>query len=146
MAGDIGVQIERQINLVLDGIPIGAEKAAGAIGVQIRNELVKEVSRPGGGRLYKRGKKTHRASSPGDPPAVDYGRYRSSFTFNVSRISRSVAEVVIGTGMKLGVWLEFGTRWMAARPHFRPVMERIRPRITQIVVALILAEERKRVR
>lgn len=44
----------------------------------IQSEIRKELSKPGSGTQYRRGNKIHTASAPGQPPAVDTGRYRSS--------------------------------------------------------------------
>ncbi len=53
------------------------------------------------------------ASHPGDPPNTDTGRLVQSIKFdflNGGLIGR------VGTNLKYGAWLEFGTKIMAARP------------------------------
>ena len=42
----------------------------------------KESMKPGTGREYKRKGKIHKASAPGEPPAVDTGRLRGSISSN----------------------------------------------------------------
>lgn len=85
---------------------------------------VKRSMKPGHGRLYLRGKrgKMHRASSPGEPPAVDTGRYRSSISHLIVSFGKKYKGYV-GSNVIYGKFLEFGTRKMAPRPHWKPILE-----------------------
>ena len=83
----------------------------------VRNTKLK-LSQEGGGRTYRRGTVTHVASAPGQPPAVDTGRLRSSIRTlkpNPGPLTRSV-----GTNVEYAPHLEHGTRTMAARPFLGP--------------------------
>lgn len=61
-------------------------KAAGVVG----EAAVKvELSKPGTGKTYSRGGKTHVASSPGSSPAVDGGDLRRSIGHEVSATGRT---------------------------------------------------------
>ena len=106
----------------------------------VRNEAVLTRSRPGKGRIYEnyiyedeagnmkfgRARNVpHRASAPGDPPAVDTGRLRQSVRYE---IAGNVG--LVGTDLDYGKKLQFGTRKVAARPWldvaFREAADRVR--------------------
>lgn len=78
----------------------------------------------GGGRVYEKYKprRTHRASTPGAYPATDTGRLASSVRMELPTVGNIVGKV--GTAVKYGAWLEFGTSRMAARPWLLPSFER----------------------
>lgn len=62
-------------------------------------------------------------SAPGEPPRVQTGRLKASYTHEMHEtlpIGR------VGTNVEYGKWLEFGTRIVAARPHVRPVLHALR--------------------
>lgn len=85
---------------------------------------VQGMAAGGGGRVYQKYKprRTHQASSPRAYPATDTGRLASS----VRMILPTAASIVgqVGTAVKYGAWLEFGTSRMAARPWLLPSFER----------------------
>ncbi len=83
--------------------------------------IVKRSFRPGTGAYYSRGRKLHRASVPGRPPAVDIGLLRASITHEVTR---EAGEIIgrVGTHVEYAPYLEFGTSRMAARPFLRPAL------------------------
>lgn len=105
--------------------------------------IVKQVlSQPGMGRWYG----THRASAPGQAPAVDTGAYRNSWTHgkvNATTVAM-YPQLPAGDDPKgLGGWLEFGTTKMAARPHVRPTNATAAPQIGAVVAAGIERRERR---
>ncbi len=54
----------------------------------------KQSMKPGSGREYKkRSGKIHKASAPGEPPAVDMGRLRASVTSNWTGSGKARAEI-----------------------------------------------------
>lgn len=122
---------------VLAEIGVGGKKGLADVGVEVRNHVVRLLSTPGTGRVYRRGRVLHRASAPGQPPAPDTGRYRSSWNFQVGE-----DYVDIGTNDKRGPWFEYGTRRMAARPHLRPAMNEIRTKITPTVAKEIVKAQK----
>lgn len=73
-------------------------------------------------------------SAPGDPPGVDTGRLRASITTSWTGGPANGGDgvsppsddgqftVVVGTAVPYAVYLEYGTRKMAARPYFRPAL------------------------
>jgi len=87
----------------------------------IRNTIILSMrNTPKDGRHYKRGKKFHVASSPGNPPAIDSGELLRSIIFDVRPM-----EVEIGDsgGGAYYEFLEEGTKKMDARPSLGPAVE-----------------------
>jgi HK97 gp10 family phage protein len=115
----------------------GALVALTKLGLEAVNTVKAMLSRPGSGRQYG----NHRASAPGQPPAVDTGRLRSSYAFQVGRDGRG-PYVDVGTNVEYAKYLEFGTSLMAARPHLRPAIELLRVRIQGDLVMAISTAQR----
>lgn len=67
---------------------------------------------PKTGALYG----THRASAPGEPPASDTGRLVASIRWEFTGSKLSI-RVIAGT--EYAAYLEFSTKFMAARPFLR---------------------------
>ena len=95
------------------------------------------LSQHGTGRVYRKHHpdRVHQASAPGEPPAPDLGLLRASMSHTVGRDDEGLfGEWGVGVGAapsaaereghtplsRIGVWLELGTRHMAARPFLRP--------------------------
>jgi HK97 gp10 family phage protein len=100
-------------------------KATGKIVEQTAKEIeasAKTSMGPGGGKTYSRRGKTHTASAPGSPPAVDLGALRNSIQTRVSGTSG-----VVFTNIHYAIYLEMGTRKMGARPFMAPAAEKVRP-------------------
>lgn len=99
-----------------------ADQRAALKAQQLRTEMVLGASQPGKGREYPRGAKTHRASAPGDGPAVDRGDLVKSIQ------ARKIGDGHYRVGVRepYAIFLEFGTRKMAARPFVRPAVEKVR--------------------
>jgi len=87
---------------------------------------------PKTGRHYKRGKKTHIASSPGNPPAIDSGELLRSIMFDVRKME---IEVGVEGGAPYAEYLETGTFKVTAesitpteliesRPFLNPAVEK----------------------
>jgi len=72
-------------------------------------------------RTYIRHGKEHKASAPGEPPAVDTGRLRSSITHAVETTDNEVIGYV-GSNVEYAKWLELGTERVAERPFLRPAL------------------------
>jgi phage gpG-like protein len=84
----------------------------------------KQSMKGGGGRVYVHRGHSHQASAPGNPPAVDTGRLRASLTHEVETSGTRVT-LRFGTNVKYGLYLELGTRKMAARPFIRPTLDAV---------------------
>lgn len=63
----------------------------------------------------------HRASAPGEPPASDTGALLNSISHKLD-VEETVF-VRVGSDKKYAIWLELGTRFMAARPFIRPGLD-----------------------
>ena len=138
----------------LEKLQVQALKRCGAL---LEREI-KLSMKPGTGREYIRGNIVHRASAPGEPPAVDTGRLRASITYNwsgsgrgrapienpagTSKPSDGVGEpsagrnevvVVVGTNVWYGRDLELGTSKIKPRPFLRPALENNRAKIEHTI-------------
>ena len=128
-----------------------------AIGFQMEADI-KRSMKVGIGLKGRRG---HRASAPGEPPAVDTGRLRASMSVNWtgSGMIRGMVEskaspedgvgveninkfgfltkpmffVYVGTNVPYADFLEYGTSKMAPRPFLRPVYDKYRIRIASLL-------------
>lgn len=69
-------------------------------------------------------------SPPGEPPAVVTGNLRNSILAKAG--SDGSREWWVRVGAEYGVYLEFGTAKMAARPFMRPAAERVRQAVDGI--------------
>lgn len=68
----------------------------------------------------------HRASAPGQPPAVDTGQLRASIQIDPSGLSQSMPTNRVGTNLVNARPLEYGTFRMAPRPYMRLALKRAR--------------------
>lgn len=103
------VKIKWNGDKVLSKLDKTVERKMALIGEVVRAEAVKSVSMP---------TSTLGPSSPGDPPHIDTGKLRQS----IFRKMISSTEVIVGTPLRYGYWLELGTAKMAARPFLRPAL------------------------
>jgi HK97 gp10 family phage protein len=116
---EIGKKLIKSISVIPVGITrelaIGANKIRNTVILSMRN-----TSKTG--RHYRRGKggRIHIASSPGNPPAIDYGELVRSIMFDVGDM-----EVEIGSigGAPYSIFLEEGTEKMDARPFLGPAVD-----------------------
>lgn len=97
-------------------------KAVGRIVWRTANELrtsaMVRMEGPKGGRLYR----SHRASAPGEAPAIDTGNLRGSIA--AMMVNQTLAIVAVNT--EYGIYLEYGTRKMAPRPYIRPAVDEVK--------------------
>lgn len=132
MADDIGAEFARNLRAALAAGKGGGRDALNIIGLEGVNKVRALLSIPGSGRVYRRRGVTHVASAPGQPPAVDTGRLRSSYTYAVGS-EAGQDFVAIGTSVDYAPPLEMGTRRMAPRPHLRPMALSLQGVISRIV-------------
>ena len=150
--GDPGANIARVLRAGRSGIPRDLERA----GVRLVSQLRLDLSKPGTGQVYthylwtdRAGRvrpgrprnKPHRASAPGQTPAVDTGQLRASYGHKVTRTA-SGGELQIASGSEYAPYLEFGTSRMAPRPHLRPLFARHGRLVTREVADGIEGRER----
>lgn len=97
------------------------------MGLEIQSRAKKLIQTPSRGRVYPRKRKPHVASKPGDPPNIDSGTLWRSIDMD---FEKTLQVVTVGTNVKYGKLLEFGTRKIAARPWlsraFRGVLQKFK--------------------
>lgn len=104
-----------------------------AAALELERSIKLELSMPGTGRTYKKGKHVHIASAPGHPPAVDTGILRETIGHEtVGGVMR------VGSPLEKAPGLEFGTveegGFIAPRPFMRPALEKVTDKMTDAVV------------
>lgn len=87
------------------------------------NRLLNSPDGPVGKEILRRTTKVDRRAKELCP--VDTGRLRSSITNRVVRDSQGIAGIV-GTNVSYALFVEFGTRYMAAQPFLRPALDAAR--------------------
>jgi len=65
---------------------------------------------------------------------VKTGHHRRLIHHKIERIGNLIKGSVI-SGTDYGIYLEMGTRHMAARPHFRPALDRNQGNILRLIAA-----------
>lgn len=75
------------------------------------------------GEVYPRGEKYHRASAPGEAPAVDTGNLVGS----LDQVMQTPLRGVLFVTAEYAPHLEYGTVNMEPRPFMTPAAERARP-------------------
>ena len=141
-------QLSRLTTRVLDSGNAATSRAAVLLLAAIREEL----SKPGSGRVYlipvvkrdgslrktKKGKtsyRRHRASAPGEPPAVNTGELRRGATMGLVG-----GKMRVGVTAKYGPYLDRGTPRLKPRPFMAPALARARPAMDDEVVAALRQE------
>ena len=131
-----------------------------AILIALSSAVRATLSQPGTGRLYKAGGGTksarniraqglHRASAPGQPPAVNTNRLRASWITSASvgpgqRVDRNGGFVSVekrpnrivmmyGSSVRYAPFLEFGTRRMKKRPYLARALPPVQRRADAIM-------------
>ncbi len=123
----------------------GMKKAA----IHTQGVAKKMIGGAGSGRKYRRRGITHTASAPGRPPARDTGILANSVSFDVKRkgflvrgrvgpeLTKIRGKRPRGrkpiTDPEYGVYLEKGTKNMAARPWLVPSVIKATPTIVRIL-------------
>jgi hypothetical protein len=121
---------DKMIRALEDELVIGAN--------EIRNRIINSMdTTPKTGRTYRRGKKFHIASSPGNPPAVDNSNLKGSILMDV----RLPGEVEVGstiTEPPYPTYLEEGTSKMKKRPWLEPAVGAVTARIEENIKQRVL--------
>lgn len=91
---------------------------------------------PATGRVYVINGKPHRASAPGEPPAVLTGELVKSATYEVVDTPQGPMAMA-GSGLETGRagWLEFGTTSILPRPAWRPALPLAVKKINEIIAS-----------
>jgi len=124
---------QRQVNAALSRISRQVEQEVKNIvaesALDVQNMSKQAIADTKHGTLFERIRvggqtiRNHRASAPGEAPANLTGRLQSSIRASFSQNGLSAE---IGTNVKYGKFLEFGTSKMAARPFLLPAFVQVR--------------------
>jgi HK97 gp10 family phage protein len=130
----------------LRALPTDAKKpvrdAINASALAVEREAKTTVQRgQRSGIIYKRGRRTHQASAPGEPAKSDTG-YLASHITTVLDMDGLGANVE--SQAEYSKHLEFGTSKMAARPFLFPSFERLKPKIKERIAQALNAAFKKR--
>lgn len=98
-----------------------------------RMAVVRVQKHESAGRVYRRGRRTHTASSPGAYPNTDTGALVNSMRSE----RRGNLLAIFGAFILYAKHLEFGTSHMAARPFMRPTFAALRESATARVAAAV---------
>ena len=124
------------VNKVKQQVARNLEAAA----IHLRNRIRENISIPSrtvslsysGGKVKRTlGPRGGDRSKPGEFPHKDTGMLRQSIAYDVDRQNLKAR---IGTPLQYGLYLELGTRKMAARPFLRRTFNEEKEPIRQIVV------------
>jgi len=105
------------------------EEALAATAYSVEADIKTAMAEPKTGELYKRGKRMHQASAPGEAPAIDTGMLVNS----ISVTKEAPLRYAVTAAAEYAIHLEYGTHKMAARPFMRPAMERAKPVLRDLV-------------
>lgn len=83
------------------------------------------MAEPKTGRFYG----SHRASAPGEAPAIDTGNLAGSIEVEMD----GPLTAVVTVGAEYGPFLEYGTAHIAPRPFLTPAVEEARPGFVEAV-------------
>jgi len=127
-------------NSVLSQYTADAKALVGRAGNLVRNTAVQSIQQGAkSGVVYEKynPRRTHKASSAGQPPATDTG-------FLVNNIALKIDADSLGASVEsradYSVFLEFGTSKMSARPFMQPALESNKGKIRQLEKRMIKAK------
>ena len=100
----------------------------------VRGQTLDTLSGSRSGRTYRvpGSRRTYTASAPGEPPASRLGELRQSVKTALKTEGRKIIGMV-GTDKEYGKVLEFGSKFMAARPWLRISFEKALPKVKSIL-------------
>jgi HK97 gp10 family phage protein len=105
----------------------------------VRGTVVTSISAGGTGKTYEKynPRRTHQASSSGNPPATDTGVLKSSISTRVevernALVGKIIAYAPTNKGDNYALFLEFGTMQMGARPFMQPALDKNARKIVSI--------------
>lgn len=136
----ITITIDDQSRAEADELPPKIENAVNnavlALAMQAQSIAQRSILKgPKTGRMYGR----HRASAPGEAPANDLGFLAANI--RVDTPEKFTARLV--SNAPYSIFLEYGTRNMAARPFIRPAGDAIKEKAPAVLNAFIEEALRK---
>ncbi len=134
--------ISKRISTVLNGVEKEVASRTYKASNELRNASLYVLRGSRSGRRYRipNTKQTYKASAPGESPAARTGMFRLSWGTRVrlersGRQYRAVAAIESRLKVKsylLAELLENGTSRMSSRPYKKKIIEKAKPRITEI--------------
>lgn len=115
MASRVVLDVDKLHQLAAQ-IPGGAAAVVQKLAQDCEGHAKRQMEGERTGRIYLHGRVEHQASAPGEAPAVDTGFLKNSIVAQPEKPLRWVVLV----GAVYGIWLEYGTTHMAARPFMLP--------------------------
>jgi len=106
----------RVLDQLINGLEEDADTVVLKFAYDIEADIQESFGGPKSGRFYGR----HQASAAGESPAVGTGNLRN--TVGVAQRQKGEALVVITA--EYAAYLEYGTRYMAARPFVQPAVNK----------------------
>lgn len=129
-------ELAAAIRAASEDVKLAAFDVMQATGLELKGDIENSIRRgPATGKVYRKpGGITHQASAPGEAPMSDEGRLAGSIVYE--EIAADTA-VEVSSNIAYALALELGTWKMAARPFFRPAIERAQPKfIKRLEIAL----------
>jgi len=128
-------QLLKKVDKIERDIYKSAVSETQAMGEEIKDESIKLINEgPRTGRAYRRNGISRRRSAPGEPPKTDTGRLVRSIR-SITLDSGKSAITEVGTNLKYGAYLQYGTAKMRPRPWlsvtFRHAKKKTRARMTE---------------
>ena len=115
--------------------PKGTMDSVRQLASRCHQSIINQYQQPKSGKQYRRGGKTHTASAPGEPPAVDTGllaantvmrQHPKGVVVGVPQTAEKVPPSAKGSGgrprIEYAARLETGAGRVKARPYFRPAI------------------------
>ena len=111
-------QLERKLSILSVVITDAVFEAIALKALSIQSDAIRGIAKISAGMRTPKGKVV---SKPGDPPNTQTGRLIGSIRVQKDKSANTVA---VTSRVKYGVWLEFGTKKMEARPWFTPAVNK----------------------
>lgn len=130
----VSAEVATQVKLINRQVLSRARRGTNVL----RNSAMKILGQDGSGRRYRNG---HVASAPGQPPAPDTGNLRRNWreqsAARTNGLGRGIDILMrITSDVPYAVYLEFGTRKMAARPFREKIRSKARPEIESLFAGI----------
>lgn len=116
--------LKKQIDKIKRNAPQLLDAGLADMAFDTHQEAIEGIQKsPASGRTYQRRSVLHTASSAGNPPRIDTGNLIKNITFQ--KEGQSHYTVGSRKGAPYGLWLEFGTASIAARPWLTPAYKKV---------------------
>lgn len=108
----------------------GVQTALKQCALEIHKEAVLGIRNVSRGEIMTRyhPKRTVVVSEPGGTPNSDTGQLIQSIQFEIDGNT-----AYVGSNLKYAAWLEFGTKWVAARPWLAPALMKCSDKVAEIM-------------